>query len=396
MKKLVRMVLLLFISFRTLFILFGFARTPYIHAADTFILTNGQFENASGESEEYRVIGQDLFTQLTINISESGEVSGEAEIPFNFELNGDSYSGSAAIKLNGTYDADKKSIKGNFSYNHSRVKIHTFTSGNVAELKGTKNLPKSSFSGKVDGDGMKIEFPRLGRVTYAGVSPGGVDKTEQIYDVPDIEYQPGVDTGARFASIQGEVEMYPDGNPDDRRFAKMGVKIEPGMHIFTGEDSNVIITFADMSTYKLPPNSEIVIKNFKSKSQLMLIGGKIWSNFKKIANGETIEVQTSQAVLGIKGTTFVVEERKGTSTLKVINGSILFTSRTSGRSEMIQKGETMMADKKGLGKKGVFDPVEEEKKWTKPAKTDYSPAVIVVVLLGALVIALYIYKKIKK
>lgn len=352
-------------------ILFSFVAGKSIASASSFTLTNGQFEKDSGDSEEYQLIGQDVFTTLTINVSEGGDVSGEAQVPFNFELDGDSYSGQATISLNGTYDYGNRAISGIFTYKHSRIKRHVFKSGNVAELNGSKNISKDKFSGKVDGDATTLQFIRVGSVTYTGLPPGEEKKSDDdISDLPDVEYQQGVDTGARFASIQGEVEMYPDGNPDDRRFAKMDVKIEPGIHIFTGEDSNVIITFADMSTYKLPPNSEIVIQSFKSKSQLQLLGGKLWSNFKKIINNETIEVHTSQAVLGIKGTTFIVEEQKGLTTLKVIEGTVSFQSKASGKSEDVKAGEKLVADKKGLGEKVIFDPVEEEKIWQRTEKNN--------------------------
>lgn len=375
-------------------VFFGFAAVKDIAAAPSFTLTNGQFEKASGDSEEYQLIGQDVFTALTINVSENGDVSGEAQVPFSFELNGDSYSGQATVSLKGTYDYGNRAISGTFTYKHNRIKRHVFKSGNVAELNGSKNIAKDKFSGKVSKDATTIQFSRLGNITYSSPSlESGENNDINITDVPDIEYQPGVDTGARFASIQGEVEMYPDGNPDDRRFAKMNVKIEPGMHIFTGEDSNVIITFADMSTYKLPPNSEIVIQSFKSKSQLQLLGGKLWSNFKKIINNETIEVHTSQAVLGIKGTTFIVEEQKGLTTLKVIEGTVSLRSKVSGKSEDVKAGEKLAADKKGLGEKVIFDPVEEEKNWKKPKSNTYLFGAIALVVLAVLALITYFYSR---
>lgn len=361
----------LIVSLFSLVVSFGLGDASYTYAAGALTLSDGQFENAPRESEEYRIIAQDLFTALTINVSENGEVSGEVQVPFSFDLNGDSYSGQASIRLNGTYDFDQRSIKGSFAYKHNRIKKHTFESGNVAELEGSRNIADDKFTGTADENMTRLQFSRIGNVTYSALPPEVKGKNDtDISDLPDVEYQPGVDTGARFASIQGEVEMYPDGDPDNRSFAKMDVKIEPGMHIFTGEDSNVILTFADMSTFKLPPNSEIVILSIKPKSQLSLIAGKIWGNIKKIANNETIEYETSQAVLGIKGTIFVLEATKDQSTVKVIEGTVSFKSKTSGKTEMVNSGETLIADGKGLGQKNVFKVEEENVRWDKLTGTE--------------------------
>jgi len=170
--KFKRIVLSLFISLAALLVSFGFVSVSNINAAGAFTLINGQVELGPDKSEEYRVIAQQLFSQLTINVSESGDLSGEAQVPFSFELDSDSYNGQASIKLKGTYDFEQRNIKGSFSYKHNRIKKHTFKSGNVTELEGSANLPNLSFNGKTDGDTIKIEFLNLGNVTYSGDSPG--------------------------------------------------------------------------------------------------------------------------------------------------------------------------------------------------------------------------------
>lgn len=225
------------------------------------------------------------------------------------------------------------------------------------------------------------------------------ESSKDITDLPDVEYEQGVDSGARFSSIIGEVEMYPDGKPDDRSFAKMSTKIEPGMHIYTGDESNVIITFADMSTYKLPPNSEIVINNLKSKSQLGLVAGKIWGNIKKIANNETIEVETSNASLGIKGTTFIVEVESGNTILKMIEGVIALKSKKDGKVADVSAKESMTVSKDGLGEKSTYDPKTEEDYWEKIGKSgdkNKFGTIIYAGTGGALLLIFYILLRSKK
>ena len=218
-------------------------------------------------------------------------------------------------------------------------------------------------------------------------------------DVEGIEYQPDVDTGARFTRIQGDVQLFPDGKPDDVTFARVMLVIRPGTHILTGEESSVTIVFADLSTYTLPPNSEVVIKSFDRKGNLELIAGKIWANIKKIANGESIEVRTNQAVLGIKGTTFVLESNGDSTTLKMIEGSVSFTSLATDATQTVGTGEAVTADAQGLGQKTGFDVAAEESAWEAfgvgedgTARSGWvSVLAVVLVVLGAALIVVGVW-----
>lgn len=73
--------------------------------------------------------------------------------------------------------------------------------------------------------------------------------------------------------------------------------------------------------------------------------------------------EMSQAVAGIKGTTFVLEETGTESTLKVIEGLVEFTSKKTGAVEMIGAGEAITATKEGLKEKITFDVEKEIEDW---------------------------------
>lgn len=380
--------------FLSSFILPGVSSLP-AEAARGFSLSDPQTVQLESDfSEEYRIIIGKLYAELVLSVSDSGEISGQHEFPFQFDLDGDQYSGSASFSARGTYDADNKTVKGVFDYRHQRIKYHTFPSGRVAELNGSRNLEKEPFTGTHEGGEISIQFRSMGTVTYGAGAPQADEEAtkEDLTDLPDVVYQPGVDTGARFYSVQGEVQLYPDGDPDNRSFARTNMVIEPGVHIFTGEESSVVITFADMSTYRIPPNSEIVIRNFDSKSQVELLTGKIWENIKKIAANETIEVPTSQAVLGIKGTTFSIEERTRETIVKLLEGSILVTAKASGKSELISAGDAMTIDSRGTLSKTRFDIAQEQAYWDnvgEPSRGSSSMPTLIYVI-GAIVLAIII------
>ena len=118
----------------------------------------------------------------------------------------------------------------------------------------------------------------------------------------------------------------------------------------------------------------------------------------------SMEIEMSQAVAGIKGTTFVLEETKDKSTIKVIEGSVAYKSKTSGQTEMVNTGETLIADRNGLGQKTTFDVAAENAVWndlvdnsgktSNSSKTLYYVGVIAV--LAAVAVSLWMIKRKKK
>jgi hypothetical protein len=78
-----------------------------------------------------------------------------------------------------------------------------------------------------------------------------------------------------------------------------------------------------------------------------------------------MEVDMSQAVAGIKGTTFVLGETGSTSTLKVIEGTVAFTSKATGQTVAVSAGQTAQADKAGLSAVTSFEVTTESADWAK-------------------------------
>ena len=100
-------------------------------------------------------------------------------------------------------------------------------------------------------------------------------------------------------------------------------------------------------------------------SKIKLIAGTIWGNFKRMLKDQPLEVDMSQAVAGIKGTTFVVSDTGSTSSLKVIEGTVAFTSTATGQAVSVSAGQTVTADKVGLSAVTSFDVTAESADWAK-------------------------------
>jgi hypothetical protein len=171
------------------------------------------------------------------------------------------------------------------------------------------------------------------------------------------------DSGARFSSLSGQVEVRHE-NEEEWNFAKMDTILYVGDHIKTGEDSSAVIGFADMSTFLLKSESEIVVSTPPSKdSKLGLVLGKLWVNVKHMMKNECMEIDMSQAVAGIKGTTFVCEETGSSSNLKVIEGTVTFASKTTGDETTVRAGEMVSATAEGLQGPMEFDVASEKTSW---------------------------------
>ena len=77
----------------------------------------------------------------------------------------------------------------------------------------------------------------------------------------------------------------------------------------------------------------------------------------------SMEVDMSQGICGIKGTTFVIGDSQGISSLKVIEGNVQFTSKTTGQNVMVGTGQSVQATSSGLGKATPFNATAEQASW---------------------------------
>ncbi len=165
------------------------------------------------------------------------------------------------------------------------------------------------------------------------------------------------DSGARFSSMTGEVETRHE-NDTEWNFAKLDTVLYVLDHVKTGEESQAIIGFADLSTFLLKDESEIVVTTPPKKdSRLRLVGGRIWVNVKKMVTEGTMEVEMSQAIAGSRGTRFILTETGNESKIEVTEGTVAYRSKTDGTEVMVSAGESVTATATGLNEKTTFDPV---------------------------------------
>ncbi|MEL7608859.1 MAG: FecR domain-containing protein [Bacillota bacterium] len=184
------------------------------------------------------------------------------------------------------------------------------------------------------------------------------------------------DSGAAFSDLSGQVEVLiptgydangkPEWDEEAWTFAKLDMPLPEGTRIKTSDRSSVVLSFADMTTFVMKPESEIYLsKPEAGAGPFRLLIGNLWVNMKKGIIDGTMDIEMSQAASGIKGTTFVLEDNGETSTLKVIEGTVEFTSKATGESVMVKGGETVSATADGLGEVKTFDANAEMADWAE-------------------------------
>ncbi len=238
-----------------------------------------------------------------------------------------------------------------------------FTGGPVGTFKGTCTNG-AQVEGRIGGVGSFVTFEKITQpedlkeeslaLSFLGNKELALSGEfgDWSFDASTLE-----DSNARFSSISGEVEVRHD-NDTKWNFAKLDTVLYVFDHVKTGEESQAIIGFADLSTFLLKAESEIVVTTPPKKdSKLRLVGGNILANVKKMIKDGTMEVETSQAVAGIKGTRFAISDNGIESQLQVAEGTVEFRSKVDGSVVMVNAGETVTATASGFKEKTTFDPV---------------------------------------
>ncbi|NLI75857.1 MAG: hypothetical protein GX442_05370 [Candidatus Riflebacteria bacterium] len=172
------------------------------------------------------------------------------------------------------------------------------------------------------------------------------------------------DSGARFSDLSGQVEVRPDADEEAWSFAKLDMPLNVDDHVKTAERSSAILSFADMTTFVMKPESEIVLSSPAAKdSQIKLLAGNLWVNVKKMVKDGTMDIEMSQAVAGIKGTNITCQSNIDEDRISVLRGVAEVLIRESQEKITVNEGEELVVKKGGKTEKSEIDIEAEKKKW---------------------------------
>jgi hypothetical protein len=162
-----------------------------------------------------------------------------------------------------------------------------------------------------------------------------------------------VDAG-KLAVANGDVRI-------SGKLAKPGDGVKNEDTISTGESSSAKILFSDQSVMDLGANSSMKVSDYALKDgdnrtgTFSLIYGKLRALVtKKVGDQGNVQVRSGSAVMGVRGTEFVVDTPKGppgtipTPTLVVVNGLVAVRPLTGGPSVAVGAGQMLVASKASL------------------------------------------------
>ena len=145
-----------------------------------------------------------------------------------------------------------------------------------------------------------------------------------VCEIPAAHAADKIDSKIRFNDFYGEVKIRPDAEEDDSyEFVDLDTVIYEGDRIKTEEDSGAILGLEDMSTYVIKPDSTLIIHTDEGNvSKIEMLAGSMWGNIKKMSEGKSLEVEMSQCVCGINGSTVKMKVVKKNDNTKVIKKAV--------------------------------------------------------------------------
>lgn len=165
----------------------------------------------------------------------------------------------------------------------------------------------------------------------------------------------------RFGDLYGEVnvlraEDWAAGNDDAWVFAELNTPLRHGDRIRTLPRSGAILSFSDMSSFEMKPDSVIVLDIANEReSKIGLVAGNVWINLKRMVKDGSMEVEMSQAVAGIKGTILAASVTAAGEEFYLFTSSATVTSKITGKIISLKPGEMALVAKNGEIKVSDFD-----------------------------------------
>ncbi len=184
---------------------------------------------------------------------------------------------------------------------------------------------------------------------------------------PDPNY---IDSGIRASDLWGQCAIRRGDQPyeDQWDILTPDTIIYFGDQIRTWPDSGVVLSLTDMSTFLIRENTILVMPEPDNSDYrtIKILAGNIWCNVQKMIHGGEMEIEHNQAVAGIKGTTFAIEEKEGASVFYLFTSSMEVTSKATGEKVVLRPGEAAEVDDNGVITVKTFDIPSKAKEITLP------------------------------
>lgn len=155
---------------------------------------------------------------------------------------------------------------------------------------------------------------------------------------------------AEVVAVKGEVTGRP---PKSETYGRLevGNRVPYGSRVRTGADGAATLTFADGTRIEVRPKTEVLVRPRAKEeaSGVTLFFGRVWSKVVKSVSGEeTFEVESANAVAGVRGTQFEVGVADDGSTRVIVTeGKVAVGGDTEDGVVPISAGFEIESDGRG-------------------------------------------------
>ncbi|MBC7792615.1 MAG: FecR domain-containing protein [Clostridia bacterium] len=129
--------------------------------------------------------------------------------------------------------------------------------------------------------------------------------------------------------------------------ATPGLALNEGDQVQTGDDGTVRLLLAGNAVVDLAANTSMVVTRAPSggdKTRIKIWSGRLWARVSKLFGSADFEVESPNAVAGVRGTEFVVEvAADGSTDINVLEGAVAVNSRDGGRQQLLGVGDQLGA-----------------------------------------------------
>jgi tetratricopeptide (TPR) repeat protein len=222
------------------------------------------------------------------------------------------------------------------------------------------------------------------RITYLIDNLPGIIARQQQKEKPEEKqksaeekrYKPVVDsqsTGSiKLAKKTGEVFYF---NKASEKWEDLHEKsrVQPAIYIKTGRDSQAVFSFGKKAVVTLTENTVVCLSETTFRGEdienvkIKTAGGKIWSAVEKLPADSEFEIETPNALAGIRGTVFMVDLKTGeeTTTVGVVDGEVRVSSKAAEGYVILKENmmTTVVANKPPVSPKALEE--KEKREWEK-------------------------------
>ena len=160
-------------------------------------------------------------------------------------------------------------------------------------------------------------------------------------------------SSARVVEVTGEVICVRDGGRSER--LGRGAKLDTGDLVQVGEGGQARLLVDEHAVVDLASGAELRLKPTErsGSTALGLLAGRMWARVSSLLGGESFDVETKNAVAGVRGTSFFADVDGDATTIHVEAGAVQVESRRGERA-LIEASQRLRVGA-GLFERGTID-----------------------------------------